>query len=123
MSFGSDHRVFDHAVQFYLDDSFLVRMTGELIASALRTSDAAVVIATASHHQAIVRHLQGKGLDIAAHSVKALTLKLMLRKFLTDSHLMANWVRRTCPVFSEKQSGWLWTQAPIDLPKFSYSVN
>lgn len=64
--FGSDYRTFTHAVQFYLDEHFLVHMTGELVTSAFRCGSAAVLIATAGHHKAFERYLIEKGFDVAS---------------------------------------------------------
>jgi len=60
-SFGSDHRAFAHAVQFYLNEDFLIGLLGRLMRSAYRAGDAVVIIATEKHHDALARHLMHEG--------------------------------------------------------------
>ena len=63
-SFGSDHRVFSHAVQFYLDDSFLFHMITRLMISAFNAGDGAIVIATAAHHEVLRERVMRANFDI-----------------------------------------------------------
>ena len=73
---GFDHRRFTHAVQFYLDESFLTRMTGNFAARALSNDSTAIFIATPKHHEAFAQHLQQNGLDIAALTAQGRYLAL-----------------------------------------------
>ena len=50
-----------HLVQFYEDDKFIVEEVAEFLDGALRSADAAILIATPEHRAAIRRRLQGFG--------------------------------------------------------------
>ncbi|WP_235538305.1 ATP-binding protein [Pelomonas sp. Root1444] len=50
-----------HLVQFYEDDAFIVEEVAEFLDGALRSADAAILIATPEHRAAIGRRLQGFG--------------------------------------------------------------
>jgi PAS domain S-box-containing protein len=54
-----------HVVQFYREDRSLVEELGQYIGAALVNGDAAVVVATSAHRDAVARKLKTKGLDIA----------------------------------------------------------
>jgi DNA-binding NarL/FixJ family response regulator len=55
-----------HEVLFYSDDAvFLDRVAG-FIAAALETGDVAIVVATESHRNSLVRRLKSRGLDVDA---------------------------------------------------------
>src|SRR5690242_19652646 len=64
--FVSDQRLFPHSVQFYLDESFLLRMIGELVLNALKAGDRSLIIATTAHHEALLKLLIDRGVDIRA---------------------------------------------------------
>ncbi|MEZ0373971.1 MAG: MEDS domain-containing protein [Candidatus Sericytochromatia bacterium] len=59
--------VSQHLAQFYEHDRFLVGVVSEFIAGGLRAGSGVIVVATASHRQAIQAHLrsQAVGLDAA----------------------------------------------------------
>jgi PAS domain S-box-containing protein len=54
-----------HSVQFYSDDAFLIAVLSRFMGSAIGAGDAAVVIATAAHRDALAARLADRGLDIA----------------------------------------------------------
>jgi MEDS: MEthanogen/methylotroph, DcmR Sensory domain len=64
--FGSDHRLFRHAVQFYLDEAFLLRTISELVLSAHKAGDRALIVATNAHHQALLQQIEKSHPDIRA---------------------------------------------------------
>ena len=53
-----------HSVQFYEDDAFLLDSLTKLIGTALVAGDAAIVIATPAHREALTRRLHARGLDL-----------------------------------------------------------
>jgi DNA-binding NarL/FixJ family response regulator len=55
-----------HEVGFHSDDASLLDDITQFIGTALRTGNAAIVIATESHRNGLLRRLQADGLDIAA---------------------------------------------------------
>jgi PAS domain S-box-containing protein len=54
----------EHVVQFYQDDSFLVETVSRFVGSSLAGGDAALVIATKPHREAIHALLKARGLDV-----------------------------------------------------------
>ena len=54
-----------HYVQFYESDAFLVARVADFIASAFKTDDAAVLIATPAHRSAVERLLSERGFPLA----------------------------------------------------------
>src|ERR1700688_3604171 len=54
-----------HSVQFYADDSFLLDGLSRFIGTALGAGDAAIVVATQAHREALERRLQAHGLSTA----------------------------------------------------------
>jgi signal transduction histidine kinase len=54
-----------HSVQFYADDSFLLDGLSRFIGTALGAGDAAIVVATQDHREALERRLQARGLSTA----------------------------------------------------------
>jgi hypothetical protein len=64
--FVSGHRQFPHSVQFYLDEAFLLRMISELVLNALKAGDRSLIIATAQHHEGLLKRLIERGVDIRA---------------------------------------------------------
>ncbi|MGH7823312.1 MAG: MEDS domain-containing protein, partial [Candidatus Binatia bacterium] len=55
-----------HLVQFYEHDDFLVDGAARFLGTALGVGDAAVVIATQAHREAIEERLIAQGLSVAA---------------------------------------------------------
>jgi DNA-binding NarL/FixJ family response regulator len=55
-----------HEVVFYSDDRQLLDRLSQFIAAALNSGNAAIVVATESHQDGLVRRLQADGLDIGA---------------------------------------------------------
>ncbi len=53
-----------HEVLFYSDDSVFLRSLSGFIATALRSGDVAVAIATESHHAGLVQMLNARGVDV-----------------------------------------------------------
>src|SRR5687767_3323426 len=56
----------EHFVQFYENDTFLVQSLSAFVAAGLRAGEAAIVIATPAHREALEKELQSQGLDLAA---------------------------------------------------------
>ena len=56
----------DHIVQIYEDDDGLIDALEGFVGGALEGSEAAIVIATPQHRQALDRRLQARGLDLDA---------------------------------------------------------
>src|ERR1700674_2474467 len=54
-----------HTVQFYGEDEVLLDEVSRFIGTALGSGDAAIVIATTSHREALTRRLTARGLDVA----------------------------------------------------------
>jgi signal transduction histidine kinase len=54
-----------HSVQFYADESFLLDGLSRFIGTALGAGDAAIVVATPAHCEALERRLQARGLSTA----------------------------------------------------------
>jgi len=59
----------DHFVQFYDQDNHLERAVASFIGEGLRASEAAIVIATAAHREAIEQRLHEQGIDVEAEQV------------------------------------------------------
>lgn len=78
----------NHTVQFYQDDAFFVADLSAFIGSALMTGDAAIVIATKAHRDALVLRLQNLGLDLAKVVERGCFITLdaadTLAKFMKD---------------------------------------
>jgi DNA-binding NarL/FixJ family response regulator len=53
-----------HEIQFYCDDSTFLKGSTRFIADALLTADAAIVVATKSHREALVQRLKAEGFDM-----------------------------------------------------------
>jgi len=59
------HGNHQHGVQFYSQDKFLLEELSEYIGNALRMGDAAIVVATEQHRNALLQSLTSQGLDVA----------------------------------------------------------
>jgi hypothetical protein len=53
-----------HEAQFYSSDLVLVKSFARLIANALESGDAAIVLATKSHREGLVQRLRAEGFDV-----------------------------------------------------------
>jgi signal transduction histidine kinase len=77
-----------HTVQFYADDSFLLDGLSRFIGTALGAGDAAIVLATPAHREALERRLQDRGLSTAKsiRQGRYMVLDAMetLQKFMVD---------------------------------------
>jgi signal transduction histidine kinase len=77
-----------HSVQFYADDSFLLDGLSRFIGTALGAGDAAIVIATSAHREALERRLQARGLSTAKSIRQGRYIVLdaaeMLQKFMVE---------------------------------------
>lgn len=88
----------EHFVQFYEDDTFLVRSVSAFIGSGLRAGKGAIVIATPTHRAALEEHLQAQGFDTdtlcgRGHYVRldaAATLAKFMVAELPDEDLFMN---------------------------------
>lgn len=83
-----DHEKHGHAVQFYSDDSYLINALSRFIGTALGAGDAAIVIATQPHREALAQRLRANGLDTTSAIRKGRYLLLdaadTLSKFMVD---------------------------------------
>jgi hypothetical protein len=61
--FGSDHRLYPHAVQFYLSENFLLGILSDFIVGALKGGDGVVIIATKAHREGLVKRLRRRGIE------------------------------------------------------------
>jgi hypothetical protein len=79
-----------HSVQFYADDSFLLDGLGRFIGTALGAGDAAIVVATRAHREALERRLQARGLSTAKAMRQgrfiALDAAETLQKFMVEGY-------------------------------------
>ncbi|MGB8540022.1 MAG: ATP-binding protein [Candidatus Acidiferrales bacterium] len=60
-----DHNSHGHVVQFYSEDRSLIQTLGSFIGTALESGDAAMVVATQSHRDALAEELKARGLNVA----------------------------------------------------------
>lgn len=65
-----------HEAQFYSDDASFLDTFAKFIISAIKAGDAAIVVLTKSHRDALVQRLQADGLDIPAVSEQGRYLSL-----------------------------------------------
>jgi MEDS: MEthanogen/methylotroph, DcmR Sensory domain len=61
---------YHHEVQFYSNEVVLIDRAVPFVAGALKSGDAAIVIATKSHRDSLVQRLKSEGLDVDA-AIKA----------------------------------------------------
>src|SRR4051794_6527729 len=77
-----------HTVQFYSDETFIIDALSRFIGGALASGDAAVVIATEAHRQALAQRLSERGLDVTVSSKQRRYVELdaaeTLSKFMVD---------------------------------------
>jgi signal transduction histidine kinase len=78
----------EHLVQFYEADAFCLDTVADFIGTSLRTGDAAVVVATQAHRDALDERLQTSGLDIADASARGAYVSLDAAETL--SRIMAD---------------------------------
>ena len=64
--FGRDHRLYPHAVQFYLKEDFLLGILCDFLVSAVKARDGVVIVATEKHRGAILQCLRARGVDVDA---------------------------------------------------------
>ena len=73
-----DHEHGGHTVQFYTEDQSLIDGLSRLVGTALGAGDAAIVIATKPHREALTKRLEARGLD-------TLTASMQGRYFMLDA--------------------------------------
>ena len=73
-----------HAVQFYTSDSFLLDELSRFIGSALGAGDAAIVVATREHRDALARRLMARGLDLPFAITQGRYVALDARETLSE---------------------------------------
>lgn len=80
----------DHAVLFYETEPFLLQTVARFVGAALGSGDAGVVIATASHLEALEEEFRAAGLDLATmraqHRYLALDAVETLAELMVDGH-------------------------------------
>ena len=78
----------EHLVQFYETDAFLLDAISDFIGSALRTGDAALVVATPSHRDALHERIAAYGLNLASAEAAGQYMSLdaaeTLARFMVD---------------------------------------
>lgn len=78
----------EHLVEFYQSEDFLVETVAGFVDSALKSGDAAIVVATAAHREAFQASLRVAGADvdeaIAAGSYRDYDAAEMLSSFMVD---------------------------------------
>ncbi|MEP6719260.1 MAG: ATP-binding protein [bacterium] len=78
----------DHFVQFYESDGFLLNSLVGFIGSAIKSNDAAIVIATEKHRQGLDELLLANGLDLTGARTRGQYISLdaadMLSQFMVD---------------------------------------
>ena len=84
----------DHFVQVYRDPAFLARTVGEFLETALRTGDAAIVIARPAHAEMFRAELRSRGRDAgaaeASGQLKILDAQASLDLFMREG--MPDWL-------------------------------
>src|SRR5712691_6445281 len=79
---------YEHFVQFYETDLFLLNSLGGFIGTGLQAGDACVVVATKAHRDGLDARLQAYGLDVAAASANGQYVSLdaieSLSKLMVD---------------------------------------
>jgi hypothetical protein len=83
--FGCDHRLYPHAVQFYLSENFLLGILCDFVMGALKGGDGVVIIAIPAHHDGVVQRLRDHGIDVSA-------LKLRGSYVEMDAHETLSWL-------------------------------
>jgi hypothetical protein len=75
-----------HAVQFYEDDAFLGELLSRFVGASLVTGDAAIVVATPRHREALAERLKSRGFDLTVpenqHRYIPLDAATTLTKFM-----------------------------------------
>jgi DNA-binding NarL/FixJ family response regulator len=72
-----------HEVQFYSDDTVFLDTFACFIAVALKAGDAAIVVATESHREAVALRLKTQGLDVDAATQQGTYIQLDVSKTLS----------------------------------------
>jgi signal transduction histidine kinase len=80
----SQHGDHHHGVQFYSQDQFLLEELSKYIGGALQAGDAAVVVATDAHRNALLQWLAAQGLDIATLLEEGRFVAMDARQFLAS---------------------------------------
>lgn len=89
-SAGERAELASHTVEFYPDEEFLLRTLGRYIGGALGSGDAALVIATKAHRDALERNLMARGFNLALARENGryfpLDAEKMLAGLMIDGH-------------------------------------
>jgi PAS domain S-box-containing protein len=84
----NEHESHGHCVQFYAEDKSLIDGLSKFVGTALGAGDAAIVIATKAHREALAQRLQARGLDTVKGAMQgrfiALDAAETLAKFAGD---------------------------------------
>jgi len=72
-----------HEVQFYSDDAVFLDTFARFIAIALKAGNAAIVVATESHRDGLVRRMKTQGLDVDAATQQGTYVQLDVAKTLS----------------------------------------
>src|SRR4051812_7758807 len=82
------HHVHDHSVQFYDGEAYLLDELSPFIGDALQNGDAAIVIATLAHREALAERLTQSGIDLSLVESRGLYVALdatdTLDQFMVD---------------------------------------
>ena len=93
-----DHDPHGHVVQFYMEDGALLEATSRFVGTALGAGDAAVVIATQAHRDALAQIMKARGFDVTGAMRRrqyvaadaAETLSRFMRNGLPDPKLFVS---------------------------------
>jgi len=72
-----------HEVQFYSDDTVFLESFTRFIAAALEAGDVAIVVATESHRDSLVKRLKAQGLDVDAATRQGTYISVDAAKMLS----------------------------------------
>jgi signal transduction histidine kinase len=88
-----------HAVQFYMDDRFLVRSLAEYVSSALAAGSSAIIVPTKPHGESLMKELELGGVDVDAVTSQGRLVAMdageTLARFMVDGSLEAGLFRQT----------------------------
>lgn len=80
-----------HVVHFYENDANLIATVGGYVAAAIGAGDAALIVATGDHREALAGHLEAAGIDVAearrTESLVTIDAAATLARFYADGQI------------------------------------
>jgi DcmR-like sensory protein len=61
---STEPTVFEHRVQFYRTEDFLIRLLADFAKTGIAQGDACIIIATKNHRKALEQRLEAEGVDL-----------------------------------------------------------